>query len=80
MYAVMYDDVMHDVIYNDVMYDDVISDVLTSHWLGPQPYNRYVTISRITNSITIQMRYLIPYLLAWNRTVSSRSACPNKVL
>ena len=63
-----------------IMYNDVMCDVLTSHWLEPQPYNRYVTISRITNSITIQMSYLIPYLLAWNRTVSLQSACPNKVL
>ena len=49
--------------------------LLTFHWLGPQPYNRYVTISTITNAITIQMWHLIPYLLAWERNITSQSNC-----
>ena len=62
------------------MYHVCVFILVIFHWLEPRPYNRYVTISTITNAITIQMWHLIPYLLAWERNTTSQSNCSVMVI
>ncbi|XP_065900385.1 nicastrin-like [Dysidea avara] len=43
--------------------------------LRAQPYNRYVTVSSRINGVTIQVYYLMTYMLARQHTTLNQSAC-----
>ena len=49
--------------------------MLYSISLGAQPYNRYVTVSSRINGVTIQVYYLMTYMLARQHTTLNQSAC-----